>query len=191
MASLPNTFVSPQEYLRQEREAEYKSEYINGEVLAMSGAREAHVLIEGNLGYILNGALRNGSCRVYTSNLRVRVNPKGSYMYTYPDISVTCEKPRFEDDELDTLLNPLFLTEILSESTEKRDRGVKATLYRKVDSLKEYLLVSQDAPHVERYTRQPNGDWLMADADGLESSIQLASLPVTLKLSEIYRSVEW
>lgn len=191
MASLPKTLISPQEYLEQERKAEFKSEYLNGEVFAMAGAREAHVLIASNLGFNLNLALQDKPCRVYTSDLRVRVNPKGKYMYAYPDVSVVCEKPRFEDQELDTLLNPLFLVEILSDSTEKYDRGVKSPLYRKLESLREHLLVSQSSPHVERYTRQPGGDWLLTEAEGLETSIQLSSIPVVLKLSEIYRQVEF
>ena len=191
MAALPKTLISPQEYLEQARKAEYKSEYLNGEVFAMSGARHAHVLLESNLVSGLNVALRDRPCQVYTSNMRVRVNPTGAYMYCYPDLTVTCEKPKFEDGELDTLLNPRFLIEILSDSTEKRDRRVKAPLYRKVESLQEYLLVSQHEPHVERYTRQPNGEWLFQEADGLDASIQLTSLGVTLKLSEIYRQVEF
>jgi Uma2 family endonuclease len=191
MAALPKTLISPQEYLEQERKAEYKSEYFNGEVFAMSGARHGHVLIESSLNRDLGNQLRDKPCEVYTSNMRVRVNPTGAYMYCYPDITVTCEKPRFEDGELDTLLNPLFLVEILSDSTEKRDRRVKAPLYRKVESLREYLLVSQHEPYVERYTRQPSGEWLIKEAEGLDSSIQLASLGVTLKLSEIYRQVEF
>jgi Uma2 family endonuclease len=191
MAALPKTLISPQEYLEQERKAEYKSEYLNGEVFAMSGAREPHVLIGSNLVTELSLALRDKPCRVYNSDLRVRVNPAGSYMYCYPDVAVVCEKPRFEDAELDTLLNPLFLIEILSDSTERRDRRVKAPLYRKLESLQEYLLVSQHEPYVERYTRQPGGEWLFEAADGLDSSIQLVSLAVTLKLSEIYRQVEF
>jgi Uma2 family endonuclease len=191
MAALPKTLISPQEYLEQERKAEYKSEYLNGEVFAMSGAREAHVLIGTNLVTELSLALRDKPCRVYNSDLRLRVNPTGAYLYCYPDITVTCEKPNFEDGELDTLLNPLFLIEILSDSTERRDRRVKAPLYRKLGSLREYLLVSQHEPHVERYTRQVNGEWLYEEADGLDSSIELLSLGVILKLSEIYRQVEF
>jgi Uma2 family endonuclease len=191
MASLSKTLISPQEYLERERRAEYKSEYLNGEVYAMSGAREPHVLIATNLCTELNLGLRDKPCRVYNSDLRVRVNPTGAYMYCYPDLAVTCEKPQFEDGHLDTLLNPLFLVEILSDSTEMRDRRVKAPLYRKLQSLQEFLLISQWEPHVERYTRQFNREWHMAEADGLDGSITLASLQLTLKLSEIYRQVEF
>jgi Uma2 family endonuclease len=191
MAALPKTLISPEEYLEQERKAEYKSEYLNGEVFAMSGALEPHVLISTNLSTELSVALRDKPCRVYNSDLRVRVNPTGDYMYCYPELSVTCEKPRLEDGHLDTLLNPLFLVEILSDSTEKRDRRVKAPLYRKLESLQEFLLVSQYEPHVEKYARRAGGEWLFEEADGLDASIELSSLGVTLKLSEIYRQVEF
>jgi Uma2 family endonuclease len=191
MASLSKALISPQEYLERERKAEYKSEYLNGEVYAMPGARRPHILIESALGFRLNLALIDKPCEVYTSNMRVRVNPAGDYMYCYPDLTVTCEKPRFQDGELDTLLNPLFLVEILSDSTERRDRRVKAPLYQKLESLQEFLFVSQHKPHVERFSRLPTGKWASLEADGLNSSIQLVSLPVTLKLSEIYRQVEF
>jgi Uma2 family endonuclease len=184
-------FFTPQEYLEQERKAEFKSEYFNGEIVATSGARRPHILIESNLNFELRLQLRDQPCEVYTASMRVRVNPAGAYMYCYPDLSVTCEKPKFEDGELDTLLNPLFLVEILSDSTESRDRRVKAPLYQKLASLREFLLVSQHEPRVERYSRQTGGEWSVLEVEGLDSSVQLLSLPVELKLSEIYRRVEF
>jgi Uma2 family endonuclease len=186
MASLADSLVSPEEYLRREREAEYKSEYIDGQIVAMSGATEKHNLITGDIYLELRSALRGRPCRVYMSDLRVRVRSN----YTYPDIAVVCEEPRFQDSALDTLLNPVLILEVLSKTTERYDRGIKFGYYRKIESLQEYVLVSQDAAHVESFPRQPDGKWLLTEVDGLNASVQLASLQVAFKLAEIYRQVE-
>ena len=124
-----------------------------------------------------------------TSDLRVKVDSTG--LYTYPDVIVVCEKPRFEDDMFDTLLNPLCLAEVLSDSTEKYDRGAKFKHYRQVPSLQEYILVAQDEPLVERHVRQPNGDWLMTEFRGLEQTLAFTSIPVKIALADIYRGVEF
>jgi Uma2 family endonuclease len=189
MSSQPLTFVTPEEYLAAERKAERKSEYINGEVFAMAGVSPNHDDIVSNLGWSLNNQLRNGDCKVHTPDFRVRVNPKGAYMYTYPDVSVVCGEPRFEDGHLDTLLNPKVIIEVLSHSTEKKDRGVKAELYRQLASHAEYLLVAQDRVHVEHYVRQPDGNWLLAEFNKLEDAVELRSVGATLKLGDIYHRV--
>src|SRR5262249_34787318 len=109
--------------------------------------------------------------------------------YTYPDIIIVCAEPRFEDGVLDTLLNPLVLVEVLSESTEKYDRGFKFAQYRKLSSLRELILVAQDGPLVERYTRQGDGDWLLTEFEGLAQVLSYVSVAAQVPLAEIYRGV--
>lgn len=157
MSSLPNYRVSPAEYLTAERTADQRSEYIDGYVVAMAGGSEAHNVIVGNLVTLLNGHLRDTPCRVFPSDMKVhRVD---STRYFYPDVTVVCGESQFLDNHQDVLLNPLLLIEVLSEDTERVDRGMKFTAYLRLTSLAEYVLVSQDAPVVERYSRQASGDW--------------------------------
>jgi Uma2 family endonuclease len=189
MSSQPLVFLTPEEYLAAERKAERKSEYLNGEVFAMAGVSRWHSTISINLTSSLDVQLRTGPCQVNHSDMRVRVNPTGNYLYAYPDLSVVCGEPRFEDNQFDTLLNPKILIEILSPSTEPFDRRTKATLYRQLQSLEEYLFIAQDRLHVEHYTRQPSGDWLRFDRDDLNDEVHLLSVGATLRLTDIYHRV--
>ena len=133
--------------------------------------------------------LEGGPCHVLTSDLRVKVTATG--LYTYPDIVIVCDKPQFEDAVFDTLLNPRTIVEILSDSTEKYDRGDKFAHYRQVPSLQEYVLVSQDRPHVERHVRQPDGSWLPTVFDNPAEAFAFNSVPVTIPLAAIYEGVEF
>lgn len=187
MSTLPKTFVTPEEYLELERKAEFKSEYHNGEVFAMSGGSRKHSKIAWKLTSILDRQLQGKSCEGFTSDIRVLVASSG--LYTYPDLSVACEQPRFADAQVDTLLNPTLIVEILSPSTERYDRGEKAKLYRDMPSLKELLLVAQDAFDVELYRRQGEAHWDLFHAVGLDASIELKSIGCTLTLREIYENV--
>src|SRR6266404_1708800 len=154
MSSVPKTFLTPEQYLEIERKAEFKSEYFQGEMFAMAGAREAHNLIALNLAAALHPQLRARPCRAYISDMRVRVSATG--LYTYPDILVVCGEPQFLDERRDTLLNPNLIVEVLSPSTEAYDRGRKFEHYRSVESLSEYLLVSSERIIAELFTRQPD-----------------------------------
>ena len=187
MSSQPKTFLTPEEYLAIERKAEYKSEYCNGEMVAMSGATRKHNVIAGNIHTELNQQLKNRQCEAYISDMRVRIPATG--LYTYPDIIVVCGEPKFEDDYFDTLLNPNVLVEVLSPSTESYDRGRKSSYYRTVESLAEYLLVSQDEYKVEQYAKQPDGRWLLTDIRSLEGVVDLASIQCVLKLKDVYEKV--
>ncbi|MCG3197883.1 MAG: hypothetical protein GHCLOJNM_02377 [bacterium] len=187
MSFRPNHKYTPEEYLALEREAQSKSEYYAGEVFAMSGATEAHVLIVGNVFAKIHAKLMGRSCKVYMSDMRVKVSETG--MYTYPDLSALRGEPRFEDNLHDTLLNPTVLIEVLSKSTESYDRGARFGHYRAIESLQEYVLVSQESPRVELFTRQPRGGWLLTDAIGLEASLRIASLDCDLPLAEVYDKV--
>ena len=188
MSSQPKTFITPEEYLAIERKAEYKSEYFNGEMFAMSGASERHVNIVANLMYLLVGQLRGRSCKAYASDLRVRVSLTG--LYTYPDVIVVCGQPQFADDQRDTLLNPTLIVEVLSESTKDYDRGGKFEHYRTLDSFSEYVLIAQDRCHVEHFVRQPDKRWLLAETNRLEDTIHLLSIDCDLALAEVYDKVE-
>ncbi|TMA53915.1 MAG: Uma2 family endonuclease [Deltaproteobacteria bacterium] len=188
MSSQPQPRYTPQEYLALERKAEHRSEYFAGEIFAMSGASERHNLIALNVAASLHAQFRNRSYKVYASDMRVKVSATG--LYTYPDVVALCGEPQFDDEQKDTLLNPTVIIEVLSPSTEAYDRGDKFGHYRKLASLAEYVLISQDKPHVEHYVRQPDNQWLLSEASSLQDSVQLPSINCTLVLAEIYEKVE-
>jgi len=189
MSAVPKPFLAPQEYLARERRAETKSEYLRGEVFAMSGASREHNLIAGNVNRELSQQLRERECEVYPGEMRVKVSPSG--LYTYPDVTVVCSAPEFEDAEVDTLLNPKVLVEVLSPSTADYDRGGKFTHYRRLPSLHEYVLISQDRPLVEHYVRQGQDEWLLTEQSCLQDTLVLPSIQCQLPLSEIYLKVRW
>lgn len=189
MATMPRPRLTPEEYLELERKAEYKSEYYDGEMFAMTGAGRAHNLIAGNVGSALHGQLRHRSCEVYSSDMRVRVSTTG--IYTYADVVVVCGRPEFADNEMDSLVNPTVLVEVLSPSTEAYDRGRKFEHYRKIESLRQYLLVSPERVSVELFTRQAGGQWLLSSAAGLEEELDLESIECRLRVEDIYEKVEF
>lgn len=187
MTTRPDVGLTPQEYLRIERAAECKSEYLDGEMFAMAGASPRHVLITGNLVRELGNLLREGPCAVYPADLRVATDERRHY--TYPDVVVACEPLQFVDEHRDTITNPTLIAEVLSESTEKYDRGAKFERYRSVSTLAEYLLVSQERVHVELYTRQPDGGWVLREWNDPAAEIDLTSLRCRLRVGEVYAKV--
>ena len=189
MSTLPKTYLTPEQYLEIERKAEFKSEYYQGEMFAMAGARWAHNLILLNLASELRQQLRSRPCSVTSSDMRVRVNAKG--LYTYPDVVVVCGEPRFLDERRDTLLNPTLIAEVLSESTEQYDRGRKFEHYRPLESLAEYLLVSSQRVSADLFTRQPDGRWMLTASSRLEDSLDLPSVGCHLALADLYEKVEF
>lgn len=189
MTSQPKTYLTPEEYLAVERQNEYKSEYIGGEMVAMTGASRRHNLITFNIAGILNSQLRGRPCEGYVNDMRVKIASRREYAYTYPDVVIVCGEPQFEDDHLDTLLNPTVLIEVLSESTERYDRGTKFGFYRTLESLTEYVLVAQDEYKIEQYTKQPDGRWLLSDHRSPEDVVELASVQCALALREVYEKV--
>ena len=187
MSSLAaETLLTPEEYLTLERKATVKSEYLSGQVLAMSGASNAHNLITLDIGTELNIQLRGRECLVYTNDMRIRTSSKGAYFY--PDVVVVCGKPRFEDNVFDTLLNPMLVIEVLSPSTEAYDKGEKFRHYQELASLQEYILVSQDRIRVEHY-RLVKTQWVQTEMRGLEDVLSLNSIRCELPLQDIYRRV--
>lgn len=181
--------MSPEEFLVWERAEEFRHEYRDGEIVAMSGARRAHNLISVNMTRELSTSLRGRDCETYASEMRVWI-PK-SRLYTYPDIVVVCGEPQFIDDEFDTLLNPIVVVEILSESTESYDRGRKFEQYRRLDTLKEYILISQSRPYVERFVKHGDGFWRLAEFNGPEAVLVIESLGISISLTAIYEKVKF
>jgi Uma2 family endonuclease len=188
MSTQPKTFISPEQYLAIERKAERKSEYFNGEMFAMAGASESHVLIVTNVVAELREQLRGRPYTVYSTDLRVKVSPTG--LYTYPDVVVVCGQPQFADDQRDTLLNPTLIVEVLSESTQDYDRGEKFEHYRSIASFHEYVLIAQDRYHVEHFVRQPDNRWLLSETNRSEDTIHLSAIDCNLALTEVYDKVE-
>jgi Uma2 family endonuclease len=187
MSSLPNYYLSPEEYLSIERRAESKSEYVDGVIYAMAGGSERHNLIAANIIIALGVPLRDRPCRVYPSDLKVRV--PNSKRFFYPDVSVICGETQFADEERDVILNPVLVVEVLSESTEAFDRGKKFSSYQQIVSLQEYLLVGQDEFVAEHYLRQEDG-WLYTKASGTDAVLALPALNCRIALSDIYNKVE-
>lgn len=180
-------FFTPEEYLARERESLDKSEYRDGRIYTMPGASRAHNLIVVSTLVELYVQLRNRTCEVYPSDMRVKVSAAG--LYTYPDIIVVCDEPRFDDTHFDTLLNPTVLIEVLSPSTAAYDRGEKFAAYQKLDSLCEYVLISQDSVRVEHYLRQEQA-WDLTEFRSLADVFQLGSIGCALSLQAIYAKVE-
>lgn len=188
MSAVPKPKLTPAEYLAIERAADVKSEFYNGEMFAMSGASYAHTLIKDNIAGELRAALKGGPCRTLSSDMRVLVSATG--LYTYPDVVVVCGTPQFTDAQLDTLLNPRVIIEVLSDSTARYDRTTKFRHYQQVPSLLEYVLVAQDEPLVERFVRQTDDTWsfkVFADPAG---AFALATVDASIQLAEVYRGVE-
>ncbi|HYJ87100.1 MAG TPA: Uma2 family endonuclease [Pyrinomonadaceae bacterium] len=188
MSSQTTPTYSPQQYLAIERDAKEKHEYLNGEIFALAGASERHNLITGNLFASIHVQLRGKACKVYSGDMRLRVSATG--LYTYPDVVALCGDAHFDDEQRDTLVNPNLIIEVISKSTEGYDRGEKFAHYRRLESLAEYLLVSQDKYRIEQYVRQPDNQWLMSEVAKLEENIELPSIKCKLPLSDVYDRVQ-
>jgi Uma2 family endonuclease len=182
----PAQRLSEAQYLEIERAAEFKSEFYEGEMFAMAGGSPVHSFLASNLIRELGGHLKGRPYAVFNSDLRIKIEATG--LLTYPDVSVICGPGKSVPGANDTLTNPVLLVAVLSESTEAYDRGKKFEQYRQIPSLREYLLVSQKEPHAELFFRQEN-QWGLREASGLEATIGLPELAVTLALSEIYANV--
>ncbi len=181
--------LTPEQYLEVEREAECKSEYFQGQMFTLPRGSYRHGHLIGNLVWALGNALHERPCIVTPTDVRLRVSPDG--LYTYPDVMVVCGAAAFSDEHQDTLLNPVLIVEVLSPSTEAHDRGFKFTQYRRLESLREYVLVAQHEPRVERFLRQPGETWLMAESVGLGAVCRLESVDAEVSLGNIYDKVEF
>lgn len=188
MSTVPELLLTSQEYLARERQASFRSEFYRGEMFAMAGAGWPHTLIKDNMSREAGNCLRDGPCQVVTSDLRVKISATG--LYTYPDLVVVCDEPQFEDQVQDTLLNPLVIVEVLSDSTEKYDRGTKFSHYRQLPSVQEYVMVAQNRLLIERYVRQTDDSWLLTVFSESADTFDFASIGASIPMSAIYRGVK-
>ena len=179
--------MSPEEFLAFERASDIRHEYIGGQIIAMSGARRNHNVIAANLCTEISNNIEDKNCEIYVADMRVFL-PETSE-YAYPDITVVCGEPVFQDDVLDTLLNPVVIIEVLSDSTEAYDRGLKFRLYRSIKTLREYILVSPNQPRIEKYVLHGDGFWMLSETVGLDSALALESINAKIPLSKIYRKI--
>lgn len=179
------------EYLTFERAARERHEYLDGVIYAMAGESEAHADISMNLSGLLYQALRGTSCRARSKDTKVRSGPDSpesrSGLYSYPDLVVFCGEPLYHDTVRDVLLNPRVIVEILSPSTQAFDCLVKRERYQTwLPTLQEYVLVAQDRPHIEHWSKQPDRRWLVEEVKGIGATLVLESLGVHLALVDIY-----
>jgi Uma2 family endonuclease len=181
----PHARLSYPEYAAAEAHSEVRHEFLDGCVYAMAGGTPEHAALAAALAGELRSALRAKPCRVFSSDLRVRVSATG--LTTYPDVSVVCGKLETAADDPHALLNPVVLVEVLSESTEAYDRGAKAAHYRRIESLQEYVLVSQSEPLIEVHRRNERGHFELIEARAGEHA-ELASLAVTISVDAVYEN---
>jgi len=187
MSTVPKHVISPEEYLHREKGAEFRSEYFRGEMFAMAGASANHNLIVGNCVQTLGQQLKKKPCRVYPSDLKLRIEATG--LYTYPDLSVVCGEPQLESNGGDVLLNPVVLVEVLSDSTEAYDRGKKFEHYRTIPSLKHYVVVAQDRHSIDCFSRMPDGSWILTSCQALDEKVELDAIDSQLVAAEVYDKV--
>lgn len=181
--------VSPEEYLERERAAETKSEYRNGEIVAMAGASVRHAVIISNLVIELGSRLRKRPCNVFSTDLRSAA--RAANLFAYPDVMVVCGPPELADERQDILLNPVIIVEVLSKSTANYDRSEKFASYRTIPSLKEYLTVAQDGIHIEQHVRQPDERWVLAEFTDPAATLRLESIGVELRVGDVYENIDF
>lgn len=189
MSAQPSAYLTLQQYFTLEETGDRKHEYYRGAAYAMTDASARHNLIVANLIGLLHGQLRGSSCRVFPSDLRLKIEATG--LFTYPDLSVICGSIRFHEGRQDTVMNPTVLIEVLSPSTENYDRGKKFEHYRTLESLQEYLVVAQDQVHIEQYIRQDEHRWLLVDFFGVDQVIQISAIGCALPVALVYEYVSF
>jgi len=188
MSFQPKHHYSVDEYLAMDRAADYKSEYVAGEIFVMGGASSKHVLITSNIVREFGNQLKKTDCQVYSSDLRIQADTGKSFHY--PDVAVVCGRPEYLDNRMDTITNPLVIVEVLSPSTRNYDRGDKFVSYRSLASLREYILIDLEPCHVEHYVRKDGGIWELSESNDCQGSLVVASLDISIPLAEIYAKVE-
>lgn len=188
MSSAASPLVTPEEYLELERAAETKSEYHDGEIVAMSGGTGPHSLLAMNLGSELRQRLKGRPCLVFNSDMKVWIGVRRHFFY--PDLSGLCGQPLYHDEMHDVLVNPSFVVEVLSPKTEAYDRGKKLARYMALPSLVEIALVSQEDLRVDKYTRQPDGIWRFDVLSGNDAVARFESVDCNVPLRDFYEGVE-
>lgn len=188
MAASPQTKLSAAEYLAFDRAADSRHEYVDGQIFAMSGGTSNHAFLIFNTAHQIKLQLGGRNCSLSVGTLRLQAAPGESYFY--PDVMVLCPQPRHVDDRKDTVDNPILIVEVLSNSTERWDRVGKFTQYRRLASLKEYVLVTQDEMLIEWYTLRDNGEWVYREAHGPDAHCHLDSLDLSISLAAVYAGID-
>ena len=182
-------YYTPEEYLAMEREAEFKSEYFEGQIYAMAGASDPHNIITLNIGSEFRVQFKGSPCFARSSDAKIRSSDQG--IFSYADVTVVCGQPQFHDGTHDVLTNPKVIVEVLSPSTERFDRGKKFAKYKQLESFTDYLLVAQDEAQIDYYKKQPDGTWAHEMAFGLDAEVHIASVHCTLRLSDVYDGISF
>lgn len=188
MQASSKTYYSPQEYLKLEAKAEYKSEYRDGEIIPMTGGTTNHNEISGNFYSNLKFNLRKQNYRVYIADVRLWI-PRHR-VYTYPDVMLIKGEPIYTDKGTTTVTNPVMISEVLSASTQNYDQGDKFTYYRSIPEMQEYILISQQKYHVMQYVKIDSG-WLLSEYETEDATIQLATVDLQLELADLYAGVDF
>lgn len=188
MSSAASPLLAPEQYLALEREAETKSEYHDGTIVAMAGGTAPHSLLAVKVASELTHRLKGRACLVFNSDMRLWIDSVRRFLY--PDVSGLCGQPQYLDGTRDVLLNPTFVVEVRSPRTEAYDRGKKLAYYMALPSIGEVLLVSQDELRVEKYARQPDGIWRFESAAGFDAILRLESVNCEVPLRDFYEGVE-
>jgi Uma2 family endonuclease len=190
MRALQNQIYTLEEYLELDHNSEEKIEFWDGHVFTLAGVSEAHDRIQSNGHFYLRLKLRGRNCRVFLSDMRVKVPAYPPYRY--PDLSALCGNPTFEMlGKQQMLVNPSLIIEILSDTTAEFDRGYKFTYYKSIESFTEYILIAQDRPHVSQFIKQEENNWLNREYNDINDKFHLASLDCEIELNELYESVEF
>ena len=189
MSAQPLPKLTVEEYLEIERTSDTKHEFFAGQMYDMAGGTYEHAILVPNLIVEIGSRLKGTNCRIASNDLLVRTAPDG--LHTYPDITIICGEPNLADDQRDVLLNPILLVEVLSKSTEAHDRGTKFAEYRRIETLRDYVLVSQTEPRVEVFSRAEGATWTLRDYAGLEAACELPAIDCSLPLADIYRGVRF
>lgn len=187
--SLPKNkiMIGPDEYLALERESEDRHEYLAGQIYAMVGESPEHSIICINLAREVSTQLKGTDCQAYSPNMKIRTSPRG--LYAYPDLTVVCGQAAFHDDKRDVIVNPCLIFEVLSPTTEAYDRGRKFARYTEIETLTDYILVAQEEPRIEHYSRQADGNWLYTAVSNLRDNLVISSPVCRLSLAELYSGI--
>jgi len=185
-AELTKLIYTADEYLKAEQSAEFKSEYFHGEIFAMAGGTPNHNRLTLNMAFIFNSMLK-GKCEAFASDIKLQVDEENHY--TYPDVMVVCGELEFAKERKDTVINPVVIVEVLSESTKDYDRGTKFTAYRKITTLKDYILVDQDKIHIEYFAKEEDGTWRFREYFHTEDALIVQSVNLQIPVKEIYERV--
>lgn len=182
-------YYTPEEYLELEEAAEYKSEYIDGQIIPMAGGSTNHNRISLNLSAALNFAFRQQDYEAFMGDVRLWILQKR--IYTYPDVMIVAGEPEYFNNRTDTIVNPQVIVEVLSKSTKGYDREDKFEAYRTIDTFQEYLLIDQTRIYVEQYSKTAKKRWSLCEYDEEDEAISLTSVPFQISLVDLYNKVKF